>query len=349
MNISFTDTLTLKQRRVRSVIMIISACAISTLNIFMEKIYAKAEALPYDPSMLYLITLAVSGVLLTCALTVLSYENKHSVWVIPVISSLVVISAHIALGASWSDMLLALAFIPSALVISSCISGGCEKAHTVVANAVIIGLVFFCSALLSHYSAFGEISAQSVAYTVNALRESFLSLYALYDYTSLGLTMSQIVEAFNSVILLTPAIFCAFAVIVSYIEITIARPVILGQGFSSEKLSLWPLKMSRLASFVFLAAFLMMALSMSGDSNVLFVAMINLMIVLLPGFFLIGIRTSLMHFRRPGFFGMIFGIFIIITCIQNPAMFFILVATMGAFDNLFFRFRSLLYGETKKN
>ncbi len=348
MNISFTDTLTPKTRRVRSVIMTVAACALSTLNIFMEKMYAGAKTLPYDPSMLYLLTFAVSGVLLACALTVLSHESKHSMWVVSLISAFTVVSAHIALSASPADILLALAFIPSAVVISSCISGGCEKAHTVVANAVVLGLVFFLSALLEHYSAFGEVSARSVAHTANVIRESFLSIYSMYDYTSLGLTLAQITEAFNAVVLLTPALFCAFAAVISYIEITIARPVILGQGISSENLKHWPLKMSRLASLVFLAAFLMMALSISDDSNTFFTTMINLMLVLLPGFFLIGIRTSILHFRRPGLFGMIFGIFIIITCIQNPAMFFILVATIGAFDNLFTTFRARLYGETRK-
>ncbi len=350
MNISFNDTLSAPKRRARSTVMILVACALSALNIFIEKIYASTPKFisSYDPFSLYFITLITSTVLLSSALTMLSYENKNSIWMISLASACAVALSCFALGASPSDILLTLAFIPSAIIISICISSECEKAHSVVANAVVIGLALLLSLVLSHYSVFGEISKDSIIYALDLLRDSFLAIYDEFGYSGLGISNSYLHAVFEIALLLIPSLFCAFTAVLSYIQVSIARAVILGQGVNSEKLVHWPLKMSRLASFAFLASFLIAALSTSSENQLLIISATNMMIVLLPGFFLIGVRSSFMHVRRPGFLGMIFGVFILISCIQNPAMIFVLIATLGAIDNLFTSFRARLYGETKK-
>ena len=350
MNISFNDTVRASKRRTRALFMILAACALSALNIFIEKIYAQSEKAlsSYDPFSLYFITFVASTVLLSCALTVLSYENKHYLWIAPAVSAVIIAALYILLGASPASVLLSLAFIPSATVISVCISHGCEKAHTVVAGATVIGTVFLLALLLDHYAVFGEISKGSLTYTLNLLRDSFLEFYKEYNYAGLGINASMLSSAFDAAILMTPSLLCALAAVVSYITASISRLTVLGQGALSEKLLYWPLKMSRLASFVFLSAFLIAALSASGENAVIVLSAINVMIALLPGFFLIGVRSSFMHVRKPGFFGMIFGIFLLISCIQNPAMILVIVATLGAIDNLFSSYRARLYGEIKK-
>ena len=78
--------------------------------------------------------------------------------------------------------------------------------------------------------------------------------------------------------------------------------------------------------------------------------MYNILLILCPGFFLIGIRTSLLHFRHPSLFSVILGIILLVSCLNNPLLLVMLVASTGAFDNLFPSVRAILYGEyTKKS
>ena len=124
--------------------------------------------------------------------------------------------------------------------------------------------------------------------------------------------------------------------------------MILGQGAHSEKLERWPLKMSRLASVIFIIALIFSMLTFSGTDRSVILTMYNVMIILMPGFFLIGIRTSLLHFRRPSLFSIIIGLFVLVSCFSNPILIVFILASMGALDNLFPMVRAILYGETIK-
>ena len=130
--------------------------------------------------------------------------------------------------------------------------------------------------------------------------------------------------------------------------LSIVGALILGQGAISDSLTRWPLKMSRLASLVFITALIFSMLSFSGTGETLIITMYNLMLILSPGFFLIGIRTSLMHFRRPSLFTIIFGVIVLVSCLNNPILLVLLVASSGALDNLFPGVRAILYGEHPK-
>lgn len=328
--------------------MVLAACVISMLGLLFEKLYASEQDLPYNSSMLVLLSFIASSLLLSCALTVLSKKSKALLWIIPTVSAILIASVHIALKASASDTILSLIFIPSSVTLSLCMLSKCEKAHTVVANAVVIGLAFLLAVLLEHYEIFGEISERSVIITKEYLKETFLSLYSSYDYTALGITLSQLEGAFEITLLLIPSVFLALAATVSYIQATLTRLIVLDKGICGEELTHWPLKMSRLASVIFLLSLTVALIGSAGENSLLMITAINLVLVFVPGFFLIGIRCSGAHFRRPGLFGMIFGVLVIISCLQNPILLFILVSIMGAFDNLFTAFRSRLYGEKKK-
>ena len=350
MNTSLNSTLTPQKRRTRAIVMLIASYALSIINILIDKASALAgkSSLTYDPSMLYAVTFTVGAMLLSCAIATLALDTRHAFWTVPLISALAVGGTYAALGASPADILIALIFIPSATVIAACLFRGCEKFHTVAANAVVLAAAFILSALLSHYGTFGELSEISVGYTVSAFRESFLEFYQNNDYSSFGLTLANLHEVFNTFLLLIPSLLCALVAVLSYIEVTLSRAILLGQGASSEAIAHWPFKLSRLASFVFLGASIMTMLSVSLENETLMIITTNLMIVFIPGFFLVGIRSSLMHFKRPGLFGMIFGALAIFACIQNPALLFILVASVGAIDNLFAVYRESLYGEQGK-
>ena len=345
MNISFPDTANIGKRRLRAILLFIAACALSIFYVFTENVYTTHTSLyTYNPITLYILIFSSSSVFLSSAITVLTYQNKKITVILAVIASVVISGASIALGASPMQLLLALACIPSGTIISMCISSGFEKAHTVVGNSVIIAIVLVFASTIYIYSSFGEVSRRSIAYIVNVFREAFVSFYGQYSLQT-GLSGIDISATFDMFIVILPSFFCVLVSVISYIVTTVSRALILGQGAQSEKIARWPLKMSRLASVVFITSLIFAMLSFSGTNEYLILTMYNVMIILTPGFFLIGIRTSFMHFRRPSFFSIIFGIFMLISCFSNPILLILLIASMGAFDNLFPSVRAILYGE----
>jgi hypothetical protein len=316
----------------------------------MENVYApKLSAYTYNPITLYAITFSVGTALFACAFAVIANRSKKLSVVVAAVSAALVAAVSFILGASPVQMLFALAFIPSGIIISLCISKGCEKAHTVVGNAVMTALVFILGSVIYIHSSLGEVTGKSLTFIVNVFRMAFIDFYRQY---TAGTPLVQIDagETFDMFVAITPALFCIVAVLISYITVTISRALILGQGAVSDSLTRWPLKMSRLASVIFIIALLISMLSFSGTSEAVIISMYNLLLILTPGFFLVGIRTSLLHFRRPSLFSIIIGVIVIVSCLNNPLLLVMLVASTGAFDNLFPGVRAILYGEyTKKS
>ena len=340
---------TVKAKKDRVLVMSLSACLLSMLSIFAKRFYDGASALPYDPSMLFLLSFVTSSMLLACALTVLACKNKRILFIMTtVMSATVVCATHILLGASAAETLLSLAFVPSSAVLALCIKNGCEKTHTVVANSVILSLVFVFALLLGLYEIFGEISTETLAHIKLYIKESFDAIYSSYDYTALGITSAQISDMFETTVLMFPAIACALICALSYIQATLTRLLVLDRNVCNAEIGHWPLKMSRLASVAFLFTFVAVAFGIGQGSTLFYITAANLMIVLTPGFLLIGIRSAPSRFKRPSLFGMIFGILILIYCIQNPAILLLVFSISGAFDNLFSAFRERFYGEKKE-
>jgi len=348
MNVYFPDTANIGKRNTRAILFLFLSCIISIFYIFAENIYApKLTVYVYNPITLYVVTFMTSVVFFSCALAVISYKSKKLAAISVIAAIILVASVSLLLGASPEQLLLALAFIPSGTLLSMCISRGLEKAHTVVGNAVIIALVFAFASMIYIYSSLGEVSRATIAYIVNIFREAFVSFYTQYSAQT-GITGIDVSATFDMFVAIFPAFFCVVASVISYITATLSRALILGQGAISDSLTRWPLKMSRLASLVFITALIFSMLSFSGTGKTLIITMYNLMLILSPGFFLIGIRTSLMHFRRPSLFTIIFGVIVLVSCLNNPILLVLLVASSGALDNLFPGVRAILYGEHPK-
>jgi len=346
MNAYINETGTVRKKKDRVFIMTVVSCALSVLGVLMKSFYADAEILPYDPSMLFILSLITGSMLLSCALTVLLSKGRYVLYLITLALPLVFsCSVHVLLGASAAETLLALAFVPSAAVVSLCMSSSCEKTHTLSANAVVLMLTLLSALALSHYESFGEISAASLGAVKSSLLSSFEEVLETYSYAGLGITQAQLHEVFELSVLLTPAFAIALVSILSYIEITLTRILVLDRDVCKEGLTHWPLKLSRLASVIFLVSFLIFVFAVSDEKKILVMTGANLFIALLPGFFLLGLRAAPSHFKRPGLFGILFWILIIMYCIRNPAILLMIFAVMGAFDNLFKAFRERFYGE----
>lgn len=350
MNIYFPDSSSIGKRTTRAILFVLLSCALSILCVFIENIYApKLSAYTYNPMTLYALTFSASSALFSCAFAVIAHRSKKLSIISAVISAILVASVSFVFGASPVQMLLALAFLPSGIIISLCISRGCEKAHTVVGNAVITALVFVFGGMIYIYSSLGEVSGKALTFIVDIFRQAFISFYEQYSAGS-ALARIDIGATFDMFVAITPALFCIAVTLISYITVTISRALILGQGAVSDSLTRWPLKMSRLASVIFIIALIISMLSFSGTSEAVIISMYNILLILSPGFFLIGIRTSLLHFRRPSMFSLVLGIIVLIACLNNPLLLVMLVASTGAFDNLFPGVRAILYGEyTKKS
>jgi hypothetical protein len=325
------------------------ACAIPLFIIGLEKLSAFTKNTTYDPLVMFLIAFIVGSMLVATSFSIISYYSKKLAAILLSILTIAVGTLSVFLGVSPSSLLLYLSFIPVGIVISLCLVSEYEKAHTVVAAAAVLVSVLILSFLLAHYSAYGEVSSRSLTHFVSAVKQEFVSVTSEIDYESLGLSVTDISESFDSVIYMMPAIIIIFASVISYICVSLARVLLLGHGASSEGLKHWPLKMSRMASAVFLISFLIIMLSGAKSVNVTDTSALNLMLILTPGFFLIGIRSSVIHLRRSGFFGMIFMALIFFTTIKYPPLFLMIVAASGALDNLFPSFREALYGEISKS
>ena len=350
MNIYFPDSLGIGKRTTRAILFVLLSCVLNVFCVFMENVYApKLSVYNYNPITLYAITFSVGSALFACAFTVMASRSKKLSVLIALMSASLVAGLSLVLGASPVQMLFVLAFIPSGIIISLCISKGCEKAHTVVGSAVITALVLILGSVIYIYSSLGEVTGRSLTFIVNIFRKAFVDFYGQYTAGS-PLAQINVGEMFDMFIAITPALFCIVTALISYITVTVSRALILGQGAVSDALTRWPLKMSRLASVIFIIALIISMLSFSGTSETLIISMYNVLLILSPGFFLIGIRTSLLHFRRPSLFSIIIGVIVIVSCLNNPPLLVMLVASTGAFDNLFPGVRAILYGEyTKKS
>ncbi len=349
MNASINETGVTRNKKNRVLLMSLAACALSVLGILIKSYYADASVLPYDPSMLFLLSFISGSMLLASALTVLSVGGKRFLFTaVASLSALTVGAVHVLLGAPFAETLLSLTFVPSAVVLATCMKNGCEKTHTVVANAVILSLTGLFSLLLTLYETFGEISAKSVGVISKHLEDTFNAVYSTYGYEAAGLTSSQMAELFDLAVVMIPAALIALVLLLSYIEATITRLVVLDRGVCKDEIGHWPLKMSRLSSVVFLLCFVIVAFGLFRSSAVLYMTAASLLIILTPGFSLIGLRSAPSRFKRGGLFGMVFILFILIYGMKNPAILFLLVSVSGAFDNLFAPFRERFYGEKKE-
>ncbi len=329
--------------------MMTAACVIPLFVIGLEKLSASTKNAAYDPLVMFLIAFTVGVMLVATSFSIISHQSKKLSIASLGILTVVVGTLAFFLGASPSSLLLYLSFIPVGITVSLCLTSEYEKAHTVVAAATVFASVLILAFLLEHYAAYGEITARSIEHFIDAVKQEFISVTSEIDYTALGLSVTDISESFDSVIYMMPAIVVIIASVISYICVSLSRVLLLGHGASSEKLKRWPLKMSRMASVVFLISFLIIMLSGAKSVNVADTSALNLMLMLTPGFFIIGVRSSVIHLRRSGFFGMIFMAIIFFTTIKYPPLFLMIVAASGALDNLFPSFREALYGEGSKN
>ena len=348
MNIYFPDNTSIGKRTTRAILFALLSCVLSVFCVFMENIYVpRLSVYSYNPITLYALTFLAGTAFFACAFAVTSNRSKMLSAVCTLISAVLVAAVSLVLGASPVQMLFALAFIPTGIIISICISRGCEKAHTVVGSAVISALVLILGSVIYIYSSLGEVTPKALTFIVDIFRKAFVDFYGQYT-AGTALAGIDVGETFDMFMAITPALFCIVVLIISYITVTVARALILGQGAVSDSLTRWPLKMSRLASVIFIIALLISMLSFSGTSEVLIISMYNVLLILSPGFFLIGIRTSLLHFRRPSLFSIIITVIVIVSCLNNPLLLVMLVAATGAFDNLFPGVRAILYGEYTK-
>ena len=206
MNASINETGTVKRKKDKVFIMSLAACALSVLGILSKRFYASVEILPYDPSMLFLLSFISGSMLLASALSTLASKNKYFLFFMSAcLSAIAVGGVHLLLSASAAETLLALAFVPSAVVLASCMKNGCEKTHTVVANAVVLSLVSIFSLLLALYETFGEISERSIGVIKGYLEEGFTAIYSSYEYTGISLSSTQISEMFDLAVVMLPA------------------------------------------------------------------------------------------------------------------------------------------------
>ncbi len=356
MNISFPETFSTGKRRRRASVMILSAIAVSILNVLVNTLLASASNISqintsYNPTTLYLVIFVTGTMLFSCALTLLANENRKLILPISIVSAIVTSATVYFISFSFTETLLSLAFIPCSIVISLAILNGCEKAHTVVGGAVALASVLISAGIIFLYENFGEVSMPIISYLADLGRSAFADFYEAYPMT----IQSELIESidftvlFDTFLLILPSFFCAAVSVISYIAVTLSRALIVGQGAVSDNIAKWPLKMSRLASLIYIAVILITVTSATTASISTLSVLYNLIIVFLPGFFFIGIRTTILHFRRPSFFSLVFGIFVLMSFISNPAVLILLVACSGALDNLFSNVRAAIYGETPKN
>lgn len=348
MSISFNNTVSSVARRAKALFMLIVACAISIFVIVLSKVSTNVQVLPYDPTILFLLSFIVGTMLTAVSVSIIMDQSKGLAIISSVVSMTVIWVCAFLLEASPTITLLCLSAIPVGITVALCFLGECEKAHTVTATATVFAIALISAFLIDHYASYGEISTASFTHFFDTVKQSFISAFSEINYEALGLSLSDLSESFDALIPVLPSVVVIIVSIVAYISVSLARSILLGQGALSESLERWPLKMSRMASIVFLIAFLIISLSDSKGASLTVTSALNIMLILTPGFLLIGIRSSVIHLKRSGFFGMIFIAMILFTSLRVPSFLVIIIATLGALDNLFPSFRASLYGEDLK-
>lgn len=269
------------------------------------------------------------------------------------ISALTAIGVRLILFGQFSPAALtAMGYALCALTVSICVFRLKGRSMTVLLSALVLLLTSVVSILCLIYEYYGEISLSVFAKIEEQFRTTLIEYIQNYvNLSSVGkaepiLSTAEIQASVQELIqtykLMLPAICFDLALLAAFIVTGIFRRILLGYYFGRRNLSGWLVTVSRTTGIVFLVALAMYmilsVMALFSDANwilVLFAAVVNILLLTLPGCLCIGIRNTILQFKqRPGQSVINLLLLVVIGCC-NPLFLLYYLGFIGAFYTVF--------------
>lgn len=225
--------------------------------------------------------------------------------------------------------LTACAFVPCALVMNETGRRRLARTKTVLAVSAAFGagvIVYIILALIINR---GGLSA--AAFT--AAYDDFIS-GIVENFASAGFTEEIIDTLIEYLLVLSPSLFVCLLLTVAYL--TTVFYVMLYRIFRPSPGVEWRVEMSVFSAVVFLASYAIIAVLSTAKINSVSLTAENIIIILTPGFALIGIRRIITGLKTGigRFRAVLTGIIILFLIFYNIALFAVIISLIGVADTL---------------
>ncbi|MHB1150969.1 MAG: DUF2232 domain-containing protein [Eubacteriales bacterium] len=225
------------------------------------------------------------------------------------------------------------AFLPCALVMNEARRRRLNRSKTMIAISAALGAGCVFYIFLALVLNWGGLSVTSL----NAAYDSFMTGIR-ESFALIGFSNDIIETLIGYVLVLSPSMVVCLLLFTAYL--TTAFYIMLCRLFRLEEKLLpsfpWQFEMSFVSACVFIAAYAVSLLFSSGKTTAISLTAENIIIILTPGFALIGLNraTNRIKSRNSGFSTAIFGVIALTLFFYNIAAFFVSVSFLGVIGTM---------------
>ncbi len=225
------------------------------------------------------------------------------------------------------------AFLPCALVMNEARRRRLNRSKTMISISAALGTGCIFYIFLALVLNWGGLSVTSL----NAAYDSFMTGIR-ESFILIGFSKDIIETLIGYVLVLSPSMAVCLLLFTAYL--TTAFYIMLCRLFRLEEKLLpsfpWQLEMSFVSACVFIAAYAVTLLFSSGKTTAISLTAENVIIILTPGFALIGVKrvTDRIKSRGGGFSTPIIGVIALTLFFYNIAAFFVSVSFLGVIGTM---------------
>lgn len=227
----------------------------------------------------------------------------------------------------------ACAFLPCALMMNEARRRRLTRSKTIIAISAVLGAGCVFYIVLALVLKWGGLSVTSLTAAYNAFMTGIRESFAL-----IGFTEDIIDTLIGYVLVLSPSMAVCLLLFMAYL--TASFYIMLCRLFRLEEKLLpsfpWRFEMSFVSAYIFIAAYAVSLLFSSGKTTAISLTAENIIIILTPGFALIGLKRAIdrIKTRSRGFSTAIIGVIALTLFFYNIAAFFVSVSFLGVIGTL---------------
>ncbi len=195
----------------------------------------------------------------------------------------------------------AASFAPAAALLILTIRRHSSRTCGILLGSLGMGLFYLACLITAIYITYNRLSA-------TLFRELYASLETKFvDYITTQLNSDLLAQIdadalpalFRSTVLLLPALCCDLIFFIVWLATVCLRIIFRGYLYGAHRFADWKVTMNRPSAWVFCIGTLLIGLTLLESTGSLFAVFINILLLLLPGFFCVGCRFWKERFFSP--------------------------------------------------
>lgn len=217
----------------------------------------------------------------------------------------IAVAAVLLLTRDPSACFAAASFAPAAALLTLTIRKRCSRTCGIILAAIGMGIFYLAGYLLAIYLTYHRFSLALFKELYASLEQTFIATMNNYLESTASAQMiaideATLVSAFKQVLALLPGIFAVIMFGTVWLSTVLLRHIFRGYLYGEQRFADWKVTMNRPSAWVFCLSTLLLIFSLFEPSGIMASVLINLLLILLPGFLCVGCSAWRAKLARPG-------------------------------------------------